>query len=98
MITVRNTGPVIPSDEVDRLFVPFQRLHTERTRHADGHGLGLAIVRAIATAHGADLTATPLESGGLDIRVAFLPKKASDQDLFTGTAGVRPPWRRVPST
>jgi signal transduction histidine kinase len=70
-ITVTNTGPVIPDDEVDRLFVPFQRLHTERTRHPDGHGLGLAIVRAIATTHRAVLTAKALESGGLDVRVAF---------------------------
>ena len=68
---MRNTGPVIPPDEVDRLFVPFQRLRTERVRHADGHGLGLAIVRAIATAHGAVLTARAPESGGLDVRVRF---------------------------
>jgi signal transduction histidine kinase len=70
-ITVRNTGPVIPPDDVERLFVPFQRLHTERTRHPDGHGLGLAIVRAITTAHGAILTARAPESGGLDVRVTF---------------------------
>jgi signal transduction histidine kinase len=70
-ITVRNTGPVIPPAEVDRLFVPFQRLHTERVRHPDGHGLGLAIVRAITTAHGAVLSTRALESGGLDVRVVF---------------------------
>jgi signal transduction histidine kinase len=71
IITVRNTGRVIPPDQVDRLFVPFQRLHTERIRHPDGHGLGLAIVRAIATAHGAVITACAPESGGLDVRVGF---------------------------
>lgn len=70
-ITVRNTGPVIPPNDVDRLFMPFQRLHTERTRHADGHGLGLAIVRAITTAHHATLTAEALESGGLAVQVTF---------------------------
>ena len=70
-VTVSNTGPVIPDDDVDRLFVPFQRLHTERTRHPDGHGLGLAIVRAITTAHRADLTAQALDSGGLHVRVVF---------------------------
>ncbi|WP_328551824.1 MULTISPECIES: sensor histidine kinase [unclassified Streptomyces] len=70
-ITVTNTGPVVPDDDMDRLFVPFQRLHTERTRHPDGHGLGLAIVRAITTTHRAVLTAKALESGGLDVRVTF---------------------------
>ena len=72
-ITVSNTGPVIPNDDVDRLFVPFQRLHAERTRHPDGHGLGLAIVRAITTAHRADLTAKAQDAGGLHVRVAFPP-------------------------
>ncbi len=83
-ITVRNTGPMIPPAEVGRLFVPFQRLHTERIRHPDGHGLGLAIVLAITTAHGALLTATALESGGLDVRVAF-PALPPGQQL--GDAG-----------
>lgn len=70
-LAVRNTGPVIPPDEVDRLFVPFQRFPAERIRHPDGHGLGLAIVRAITTAHGAVLTAQALEQGGLDVQVTF---------------------------
>jgi len=71
VVTVRNSGPVIPPDEVDRLFVPFQRLPRQRIRHPDGHGLGLAIVHAIADAHGATLTARAPKSGGLDIRVEF---------------------------
>lgn len=38
---------------------------------AHGHGLGLAIVRAIADAHGASVTANPRAAGGMDIAVAF---------------------------
>jgi K+-sensing histidine kinase KdpD len=38
---------------------------------ADGHGLGLAIVRAIAGAHGATLAATARTEGGLDVVVSF---------------------------
>jgi signal transduction histidine kinase len=71
IIAISNTGPVIPPGEVDRLFVPFQRLRRPRIRHAEGHGLGLAIVRAIATAHGATLTARAPDTGGLDVRVEF---------------------------
>jgi signal transduction histidine kinase len=56
---VKNTGTVIPPGEVERLFQPFQQLGNERIRHTDGHGLGLAIVRAIADAHGATLTRVP---------------------------------------
>jgi signal transduction histidine kinase len=76
-VTVRNTGPVIPAQELDRLFQPFQRLGTERTQRAGGHGLGLAIVRAISDAHGARVTAAPRENGGLDITVAFARKRGA---------------------
>jgi signal transduction histidine kinase len=70
-ISVRNTGTLIPPDEVGRLFQPFQQLGTERIRHAGGHGLGLAIVHAIASAHRATLTARARADGGLDVDVIF---------------------------
>jgi signal transduction histidine kinase len=72
VLTVANTGPSIPSDQVDRLFEPFQRLHAGRSADSNGHfGLGLAIVRAIATAHGATLDARSLSDGGLSVSVRF---------------------------
>jgi signal transduction histidine kinase len=70
-IRIRNTGPVVPQYELDRLFQPFQQLGHERIRHGDGYGLGLAIARAIAIAHKAALTATARSEGGLDIEVSF---------------------------
>ena len=70
-VRVANTGPVIPADQLDRLFQPFQRLGRDRIGHAGGRGLGLAIVRAIAHAHAAALTARPRPEGGLDIEVSF---------------------------
>jgi signal transduction histidine kinase len=71
IVSVVNTGPVIPPDKVDRLFQPFQRLQPRRG--CNGHGLGLSIVQAIATAHGATITARALPGGGLAIDVAFPP-------------------------
>ena len=76
VLSVSNTGPVIPAAEVDRLFQPFQRLTGERLsgrqlRHEGGYGLGLAIVRAIAEAHRASLTARARPEGGLDVEVTF---------------------------
>jgi signal transduction histidine kinase len=47
--------------------------HRDRLGNTGGHGLGLAIVRAIADAHGAALTAVPRAAGGLDITVVFPP-------------------------
>ncbi len=70
-LTVRNTGAVIPPAELERLFQPFQRLGAQRLGRRGGHGLGLAIVRAIATAHGATLTPVAPPEGGLAIEVRF---------------------------
>ena len=45
--------------------------------HTGGHGLGLAIVQAIARAHGATLTPRAQPEGGLDVEVTFPGKPAS---------------------
>jgi signal transduction histidine kinase len=71
VLTIANSGPVIPPDDIDRLFQPFQRLGNDRTSHPDGHGLGLSIVQAIAAAHGATVTARPRHGGGLAVDVSF---------------------------
>ncbi|HUE27666.1 MAG TPA: ATP-binding protein, partial [Solirubrobacteraceae bacterium] len=55
ILSVANTGPVIPPQKVDLLFQPFGRLEDRMGR--DGLGLGLSIVTAIAAAHEADLRA-----------------------------------------
>ncbi|HTX11932.1 MAG TPA: HAMP domain-containing sensor histidine kinase [Solirubrobacteraceae bacterium] len=68
VFTIANTGPVIPAGDVTRLFGPFQRL---AGRSANGVGLGLAIVQAIAHAHDATVTTQPRPCGGLVIDVAF---------------------------
>jgi signal transduction histidine kinase len=71
-LAVANDGAPIPPAEVGRLFEPFQRLGTDRTAPTDGHhGLGLSIVRAIATAHDATLIAEARPEGGLSVEVRF---------------------------
>jgi signal transduction histidine kinase len=71
LVTIANSGPVIPADDVDRLFQPFQRLHSDRANHADGYGLGLSIAQSIAAAHGATLGARTRPDGGLHVEVRF---------------------------
>ncbi len=51
VLTVVNTGPVVPPDDVEGLFEPFRR-GEGRDRTGPGAGLGLSIVRSIAVAHG----------------------------------------------
>ena len=67
---IANSGPVIPEELVPALFEPFRRVE-ERTSVRDGAGLGLAIVRSIGTAHGAEVEAHSLPAGGLRIVVAL---------------------------
>ena len=74
-LSVTNTGAVIHSAEVERLFQPFQRLDRRRAVRKDGHGLGLSIVRSIASAHGASIIANPAPDGGLSVRVGFPTRK-----------------------
>ena len=76
-ITVANTGPVIPQDQLARLLQPFQRISPDRgdRRRHDGHGLGLglAIVDAVAQAHHATLVTSARPEGGLSVTVRFAP-------------------------
>jgi signal transduction histidine kinase len=71
ILSVANSGPVVPQAALHRLFQPFQRLGAERTSHRDGLGLGLSIVQAIVTAHHATLTAQAQAQGGLAITICF---------------------------
>jgi signal transduction histidine kinase len=71
ILSVVNTGPIVPATEIDRLLQPFQRLAPDRAGHLEGFGLGLSIVAAIATAHDAALEVHPGEQGGLRVQVRF---------------------------
>jgi signal transduction histidine kinase len=73
-LLVANTGAQIGSEDLARLFEPFQRLGEERAAPNDRHhGLGLSIVRAIAVAHGAQLSARSEPGGGLSVSIDFQP-------------------------
>lgn len=71
VLTVRNTGPRIEADAVERLFEPFQRAQPRVGSDRSGHGLGLAIVRSITKAHGGVVTASAIPEGGLAVRVVI---------------------------
>ena len=71
LLTVANSGPVIAPEELASLLRPFQRLGADRMSHDGGHGLGLSIVDAIATAHEAKLAVHAQPAGGLRVEVRF---------------------------
>ena len=94
-LTVANTGPRVPADQIQRLTQPFQRLTPDRTTGAHGHGLGLSIVAAITAAHDANLDIQPNPAGGLLVAVTFpiprpskraRPHSATPATVATSTA------------
>jgi len=79
---VEDDGPGIPPDERERIFDRFHRTDPARDRATGGAGLGLAIVQAIARAHGGTVDAGESRDGGARV-VMVLPG-------FTARAGHRP--------
>jgi len=67
-ISVLDEGPGFPPDQAERLFEPFYRVESSRSRATAGAGLGLAIARGIAEAHGGKLVALVRDTGGAEFR------------------------------
>jgi signal transduction histidine kinase len=71
IIEVDDRGPGMPESEIERVFEPFHRLESSRSRETGGIGLGLAVVRAVARSHGGDVVLRNLARGGLSARVTL---------------------------
>jgi len=74
VIRVRDHGPGIPEEELERVFEPFYRLESSRNRDSGGTGLGLTIARDLAQAHGGSLLLANLAGGGLEATLR-LPRR-----------------------
>ncbi|MGS1116531.1 Cu(+)/Ag(+) sensor histidine kinase [Castellaniella sp. UC4442_H9] len=57
-LRIQNPGPVIPTEHITHIFERFYRPDASRRRSGEGAGLGLAIARSIAEAHGGSIRAT----------------------------------------
>ena len=70
-IEVRDSGPGIPADKLDKVLEPWFRVETSRNRETGGSGLGLAIAKNMATLSGAQLSLKNREEGGLCACIRF---------------------------
>ena len=64
IVEIADDGPGIPASERERVFGRFVRLDASREQASGSAGLGLAIAREIAAAHGATIVLTDAEGGG----------------------------------
>ncbi|HHA2747705.1 TPA: ATP-binding protein [Stenotrophomonas maltophilia] len=71
VIEIEDDGPGIDPALVETAFQPFSRLDSARNRETGGAGLGLAIARTSARAHGGEITLSNIASGGLRARVSL---------------------------
>ena len=78
IIEVRDRGPGFPASFLPHAFERFARPDLGRGRNAGGAGLGLAIVQAIAHAHGGQAVAGNRDGGGAVVRLEIpCPPEAS---------------------
>lgn len=82
ILYVRDRGPGIPQDQLERVFEPFYRLETSRNAGTGGTGLGLSIARNLAQSMGGELTLRNRPGGGLEAaltlpRTNLFPREAA---------------------
>ena len=82
VLMVENSGSAISPAEIADLFTPFRRGTTAVRERTAGFGLGLAIVRSVATVHGGMVTARSGREGGLLVTVR-LPVEESRPAMAT---------------
>jgi len=71
ILTVRDDGPGIPESELDEVFRPFRRVEGSRNKETGGVGLGLAVVRSVAHAHGGTAELMNCPGGGLEAKLVL---------------------------
>jgi signal transduction histidine kinase len=74
-VVIRDHGPGVPAESLQRIFEPFFRVGEARDRDTGGHGIGLAITARVVRLHEGTVTAANQPDGGLQITLS-LPRGA----------------------
>jgi len=68
-IVIRDRGPGVPAEELERIFEPFHRVSQARDRDSGGYGIGLAITSRVVKLHDGRVSAANADGGGLRVTV-----------------------------
>lgn len=69
VIAIRDSGPGISPEQQEKVFEPFYRLESSRSRATGGTGLGLTIARNLAAQHGGEIRLANHTQGGLEAKL-----------------------------
>jgi heavy metal sensor kinase len=78
VLQVLDAGIGIPQESLPHIFDRFYRVDRARSRDIGGAGLGLSIVKAICSAHGAEIKVESAVGVGTNMRVIFPPVESSN--------------------
>jgi len=95
VVIIRDRGPGIPEDALEKVFLPYYRLEKSRNRNTGGVGLGLTVVRAIVHGHGGEIMLENSPPGGLEARVVLPVTSAQSRTRGTGSCALAHPGVRV---
>lgn len=71
LISISDQGPGIPEHQLKKIFNPFYRVDSSRTKQTGGYGLGLAIAQQVVLRHQGQIEASNLASGGLKVSISL---------------------------
>jgi len=70
-VLIRDSGPGIPEDELEKVFQPFYRVDASRSRDTGGLGMGLSVARAIVMEHGGTIVLRNRRPHGLEVEIVL---------------------------
>lgn len=70
-IVIEDEGPGIPEHELDKVYAPFYRIETSRSRDTGGSGLGLTVAKSVITGHGGSLGLANRPDRGLSATIVL---------------------------
>ena len=90
VLKVTDSGPGVPEEDLQRIFDPFFRLDSSRSRDTGGFGLGLSIVKTCIQACGGSVMARNVKPTGLQVEISLAESSGNHDAASAAEASVLP--------